>query len=287
MLLYNTPIDLHVNVSVHPLTGKPCFLINEYLPNPTLILYRGYTYNINVDADILSTGVHSFEIKENRTQIGTGYYTDGISSSSVHSGSIKWKVAQTGPDLVVYQSKYDFDIDNIDDNMYGLIYILEPPAMFENTLKTVNLNNTFTEFIEAYNHNMSTALTTAYNIAGTGLKWTGATLSLDNPSEYTFYLDGNNDLISTGAAFHLNDGLTANIDLNIINDIKTRPKTLFNVINEIALLIRRIKDPALAYSAPPITSMKDLQTQIDELEQVMNAIATRIYEIDYKLAQGV
>lgn len=287
MLLYNTPINLNVTLSEHPITNAPCFLINEYLPNPTLILYKGYTYNIEVNVDPNNTGAHSFEIKTARSFTGTDYFDDpGISISSLGFGTIKWTVSSGAtPDYVIYQSKYDYDIDNRVDNMYGLIYLVEPPAMFENYLKAVDFNSTFAEFVEAYNYNMSTALTTNYNIAGNGLDWTGGVLSLENNNEYTFFVDGNNNLISTSSIFPLNDGLNANIDLTLINDINTRPKTLFNVINEIALIIRRIKDPDLVYSAAPVASLAELQDQIDYLENVTNAIASRIYVIDYKLAQ--
>jgi hypothetical protein len=87
--------------------------------NPTLTLYRGQTYEFEINSPN-----NPFTIKTSRVAGDLEKYSDGVSASSVQSGTITFTVGVNTPDVLFYVSETDantggvFHILDIDENTY-------------------------------------------------------------------------------------------------------------------------------------------------------------------------
>ncbi len=95
------------------------FTPNGLTRNPTLTLYRGQTYEFEIDAK-----GNPFSIKTQRLSGELEKYTSGVSSSAVESGVITFTVPVDSPDVLYYVSETDVDtggvfhVLDIDENTY-------------------------------------------------------------------------------------------------------------------------------------------------------------------------
>ncbi len=87
--------------------------------NPALTLYRGQTYSFDITAPN-----NPFSIKTVRVAGPLERYTDGVSASTVQSGTITFTVPSDSPDVLFYVSEVDantggvFSIKDIDENTF-------------------------------------------------------------------------------------------------------------------------------------------------------------------------
>ena len=73
--------------------------------NPTLTLYRGQTYNFDID-----TVDMPFSIRTNTSiEDDTNLYNEGVSQQKVEQGSITWKIDLEAPDLLYYTNDNDIE----------------------------------------------------------------------------------------------------------------------------------------------------------------------------------
>ena len=79
--------------------------------NPTISLYRGQTYEFDINAVSLP-----FTIKTARSLDTVYNYTEGVSAQSVEQGKIVFEISDTAPDTLYYGSGNDI-------NAYGLIKV--------------------------------------------------------------------------------------------------------------------------------------------------------------------
>ena len=98
--------------------------------NPTLYLYRGMTYEFNVNAS-----GHPFYIK---TTAGTGtgdQYTDNVTNNGVQVGTLTWEVQMDAPDTLYYQC-------SVHAAMVGTIVILDRDDNLKSFADTFTLPTT-------------------------------------------------------------------------------------------------------------------------------------------------
>ena len=77
--------------------------VNEL--NPTITLYRGHVYYFEINSPGNPFGI--------RLSINGDYYLDGVSTSSVETGIIKFTVPDDAPDTLYYQSDIDSQLNGI------------------------------------------------------------------------------------------------------------------------------------------------------------------------------
>lgn len=98
--------------------------------NPTLYLYRGFTYEFNVNAS-----GHPFYVK---TVAGTGtanQYTDNVTNNGVQVGTLTWEVQMDAPDTLYYQC-------SVHAAMVGTIVILDRDENMKSFADTFTLPTT-------------------------------------------------------------------------------------------------------------------------------------------------
>lgn len=176
-------------------------------PNPTLYLYRGFTYEFHVNAS-----GHPFYIKTVSGTGSTNLYTSGVSGNGAQTGNVYFTVPMDAPDTLYYNCEFHA-------SMAGELKIIDQGINFDDLSVTTNaasgggsltynnVNGVFTYTPPSFalgdlNNVSSTTPTTGQVLKWDGSQWApgtdatagGAGLDADtlDGQDGTYYLDYNN-----------------------------------------------------------------------------------------------
>ena len=249
MLVPNST-TLKINIKATPLLLTPSYHIDNSPNNPSLLLYRGYTYQfaVNVPTE------HGFRVKTKPGALQSFSYDLGITNNGISSGYLTWKVDSTTPTNLVYQSPST-------PALLGLITIgdIEQDTAVKPLATSGDRVDTLADLVNAVNNLYSSVLTIYDPVAGDGLMLVDKTLSLTGNSNTQYLRDVQGNLIRTVNVFSLDDSLSANANFDITNC------TLQQVLNYVVYLLRQIKDSSKAWNSSPSLSLSVLQSKYDSL----------------------
>ena len=114
--------------------------------NPTLTLYRGQTYNFDIDATDMPFSIRTSTDIDNDTNL----YNVGVSQQKVEQGTITWKIDLESPDTLYYTNGNDIEASGLiiikDIMIYG-VYLFSYSYAYKNIQ---NLFFWFTFFYPLY-----------------------------------------------------------------------------------------------------------------------------------------
>ena len=109
--IFSVTIKIENNNNVYLFSEKSYL---ENFSNPEIVLYKGQTYQFNIS----STG-NPFSIKTSNSIGDIDRYEEGVTGHAVENGTITFKVSNTTPNTLYYQSE-------IDPNLGGVFVIKDP-----------------------------------------------------------------------------------------------------------------------------------------------------------------
>jgi hypothetical protein len=266
-----TFLDTRVVLDNSPITNKLCYRINGEYNNPTLTVYKGFLYRINVQTDLS----HPFVIKQSPGSLNLGIYNKGIVGNSTYNSVIEWLVQQDTPNYLIYQSPSNPD-------MMGLIEVKTPDSYNPNGMKLLDeskLNSiSLSDLVNIFNHNCSIALTTNDKVAGRGLTIKNRKLELDTYGNARFFLDNLGRLISADTKVLLRDNLS---NLSSFGN----PDLLYNALNVIASAIRQLKDNTKSFNTPSTYTLEDICEIAEEVEDYVQNIQSTLINLQRRYNQ--
>lgn len=242
------PASPTVNISYQqiPLLDRSGYVLDGVENNPTLTVVRGHTYKLKVDAP----EAYRIWIKTALGVASTNSYFVGISGNG--SGEISWRVDETTPTRLVYQS-------------------WASPQIAGGILVSDNLPEIPTEITTVGDLRQALALLQTHliyrpsDLAGPGLKMEAGALTLAN--DYPSYLkDSTGTIYSTQTLFDLNDDPS---------NLLTTPIDLQSWLNYIAASLKQLKGSS-NYNTPATSTLTTLKNRLDNLALEISHLNTLV-----------